>query len=337
MINIGKFIEITLIQLVALFLLCLLILYLIKQYRLNRYERRLEAFSLFTNKDRGISFFDRVYLKINNTIEKIATILKGIPKIEKYSYKYEKYMTFEEKEKYSGHYYIAIKIMVSVVMGILCIITMAFQYSSFNIILFIFVIIFSCFIPDFYWIYENHKKVKKVEEDLLKAIIIMNNSFKSGNNITQAISIVKDELKGAIGDEFKKIEIDMDHGLSIDLAFDRFYERVKIEDAKYITSSLSLLNKTGGNIVKVFNLIEKTFFDKEKMRNELKSLTASSTFIYRLLLCLPILLTISILILNPSYYKPFFQSQIGMIVMFLISILYILYILVIKHVMKVKI
>ena len=80
----------------------------------------------------------------------------------------------------------------------------------------------------------------------------MNNSFKAGSNVTKAVETVIDELDGPIKDEFRKIYIDINYGLSLDVVFNRFYERVKLEDAQYLTSSLSLLNKTGGNIVKVF-------------------------------------------------------------------------------------
>ena len=76
--------------------------------------------------------------------------------------------------------------------------------------------------------------------------------------------------------------MDIDYGLSLEVVFDRFYNRVKLEDIKYITSSLSLINKTGGNIVRVFGSIEKNFYDKKKIKDEMNSLTSSSIFIWRL-------------------------------------------------------
>ena len=40
----------------------------------------------------------------------------------------------------------------------------------------------------------------------------------------------------------------------------------------YLSSSLTILNRTGGNIVAVFDSIEKTLFDKKKLKEELKRL-----------------------------------------------------------------
>ena len=164
----------------------------------------------------------------------------------------------------------------------------------------------------------------------------MNNSFKSGRNIMQAIETVKMELDGPIADEFKKISLDISYGLSLDTVFNRFYNRIQTEDAKYIASSLTLLNKTGGNIVKVFSMIEQSFFDKKKLRSELDSLTSSSVFVFRLLVAMPIVFVLLINVLNKDYFKPLFSSAFGIFVLLAILSLYILYIVVIRKVLKVE-
>ena len=152
----------------------------------------------------------------------------------------------------------------------------------------------------------------------------------------QAVEIVKEELEGPISDEFKKIYLDMTYGLSIEVVFDRFYNRVKLDDAKYITSSLSLLNKTGGNIVRVFGTIEKNFFNKKKLKQEMQSLTSASIFVFRILCILPFLFILVIYLLNPSYFTPMFTTVMGRILLLFITLFYILYILVIKKVLEVK-
>ena len=51
----------------------------------------------------------------------------------------------------------------------------------------------------------------------------------------------------------------MKYGLSVDTVFERFARRVKLQEAVYVSSSLTVLNKTGGNIVEVFSSIEKLY------------------------------------------------------------------------------
>ena len=163
----------------------------------------------------------------------------------------------------------------------------------------------------------------------------MNNAFKSGMNIMQAINIVENELEGPIKEEFKKINLDIKYGLSLEVVFERFYNRVKIEDIKYIASSLSLINKTGGNIVKVFGSIEKNFYDKKKINDEMNSLISSSVFMYRLLITIPIILSLLILFINPTFFFPLINTLLGKIIILIILIFYVCYIFVIKRIMKV--
>ena len=78
----------------------------------------------------------------------------------------------------------------------------------------------------------------------------MNNSFKSGRSITQSIDTVAEELEGPMGEEFHIMSLELLYGLEIDVVFERFAKRIDMEEASYLTASLTILNKTGGDIIK---------------------------------------------------------------------------------------
>ena len=164
----------------------------------------------------------------------------------------------------------------------------------------------------------------------------MNNSFKSGRSITQAIKIVSEQLDGAIADEFKKMSLELSFGLELEVVFRRFADRIKLEEAMYLTSSLSVLNKTGGNIIKVFTSIEKTLFNRQKLNLELKSLTGASKIIMYALMIMPILFILIISFINKDYFAPLFTKPLGFIIIGLIVTLYVTYIIVVRKIMKVR-
>ena len=136
----------------------------------------------------------------------------------------------------------------------------------------------------------------------------MNNAFKSGRSIQQAIELVTKELSGPIGLEFKKMHMEISFGLSIEEVFKRLANRIEIEEVTYLTASLSILNKTGGNIIKVFTSIEKNLFNKKKLRVELKSLTGSWKLIMYVLMLVPVSFILLVSFINSSYFKPLFTS-----------------------------
>lgn len=298
--------------------------------------KRFEDFTLKYTNEHEISFFDTFAMYLKRQIKKLAKTLKKSKVCSDYAKRFEKYIEYEEKNQKESIDYVAIKLLVGFVFLFLNLFTMLLKLNKLNPITCLITFLLGFFIPDILLSIQFKKKRKEIENDLLKAIIIMNNSFKSGKNIMQAISTVKNELEGPIADEFKKIYLDITYGLSLEVVFERFYDRVKLSDAKYIASSLTLLNKTGGNIVHVFATIEKSFFNKKRMQDELNSLTASSQFVFRVLTILPILFTLVILLLNPTYFLPLFQSALGLFLSILILCLYIFYIITIKKVMKVK-
>lgn len=310
--------------------------YLLRLYHVMKLEKRLAPFSITSKKQQEKSLFDTLEIVMWRLVRIISKIISKSQVLVNYGKKYNKFIIYEDRDSKEGIDYVAMKILIALFVFILCLFSLSFGKVHFDFMFFLIIFIVSFFLPDVFLNISFYTKRKKIENDLLKAIIIMNNAFSSGRNIMQAIEIVKSELDGPIQDEFKKIYLDITYGLSLDVVFNRFYDRVRIEDAKYITTSLALLNKTGGDIVKVFSMIEKSIFDKKNLKNELDSLTASSRFVFRLLVILPFVFVLIIFVLNPSYFNPLFTTPIGIVVLGLTVLLYILYILIIRKVLKVS-
>ena len=193
------------------------------------------------------------------------------------------------------------------------------------------------FATDIYLEILNQIRIKNIEGDLLKAIIIMNNAFKSGLNISNALDVVITDLDGPVRDEFMLIKKDLSSGIDTSEAFNRFYKRVKLDDAQYISSSLSILNVTGGNITFIFSNIEEALTNKKKLKDELKTMTASSMLVYRVLTFMPFILIFIILMLNKDYFNPLFNNILGIFAIILALILYTIYILVIRKILKVEV
>lgn len=322
-------------EIIAIIIIEIIICYIIKlQYSLQN-ENRLANYSINSDTKYSLPLFAIIRKKIINIIKWTSKILSKGELLKKYSKRYSKYIEYKDKNKVKSIDYVSFKLLFAIFICFLYLITSTIRLKiDFMILLIIFIISF--FIPDLFLIINHKQKRDQLENDLLEAVIIMNNSFKSGKNILEAIEIVKEEIKEPLKDEFRKIYIDLTHGLDIDVVFKRFYERIKIDDIKYMTSSLTLLNKSGGNIVKVFSSIETNFYDKKVLTEELESLTSASKLMYRMLLIIPFVIISLIIILNPTYFSPLVTTIPGAIIIILALILYVTYALIIKKIMKVK-
>lgn len=321
-----------------LIVLCLLpfLIYLTIYNRAVKLEKRITKYSVEPLKKYTYSMFDKflsIYLKM---IEYIKPIVSKSVFITKHSKKFDKYVGIVDNIHKDSMELICSKIIVSVVVLILAIFAKTIQFKTLALEEVFIPIILGYLLLDIYYILKYKQYRRRLENDLLQAIIVMNNSFKSGRSITQAIEIVTRELDGPIADEFKLMHLQLQFGLSLDVAFAKFASRINIEEVNYLTASLTILNRTGGNIIKVFSSIERTLFNKKKLKLELRSLTGSSRIIMYLLTFLPVFLVIIISLVNPDYFISLYTTPIGMIILGFALIIYISYIVVVRRVMKIR-
>ena len=308
----------------------------VKIYFSVKLENRIKGFAI-DGDDKDTDSIADTFIKMNHKIVKsLSNFFSKSQVLRDYSKKLLNHLVYIDREYLTEMDMISIKFLIMVFFDTLYLIFIFFKGLKFNIFFFLLSTIFSFFVLDviLYILYSNTRKL--MEEQLLQAVVIMNNTFKSGKNIYEAVNIVRKELPSPIKEEFDIISEDIAYGLDINVCFERFSKRVNLEAAKYITTSLSLLSKTGGNIVTVFNMIERTFYDRLKIKDELSSLTNASKFLYRFLLIVPIFLIFIIVLLNPHYFNGLIFNKIGYVLDALIIILYVVYIIVIKKLMKVE-
>ena len=324
------------IQNIIFLTLCIFAFLILKFQKSIRLEKRFTNFSVEPLKDRRISMFDHLSTFYVFLVKKISKAFQKSVFLGKYAKHYEKYVGVANKDFSCGMDFIASKTIVSLLFIFIAIFDRTIQLQLLHFYEFCFPMIVGFFMPDIIYIYKYKLYRKQLEADLLDAIIIMNNAFKSGRSITQALEIVAEELKGPIAKEFHKMYLEMSFGLYVDVVFQRFQERMQLEEITYLTASLSILNHTGGNIVKVFSSIEKSLFNRQKLRLEAKALTSSSRVIVWALFLVPLLFVLVIQLINPGYFAPFFASSLGLLLFFLVLLLYGLYIWIVRKIMKVR-
>lgn len=318
-----------------IFLVLVVILFFIKYLISIKLEKRFSKYTINSSKNKSISLFDNLYNQYDDFINKMSKKLSKVNFLSKIGNKYKKYIVSFNLDN-DELKIISNKIVIGILFILGFIVINLFRSKVTEIYEILIPFILGYYMLDIIYIYKYSIYKKKIEKDLIDAITIMNNAFKAGRSIIQAIDMVALELKGPISQEFKKISMEINLGLDIDVAFKRFADRIKLEEAIYLTSSLSILNKTGGNIIKVFDSIEKTLFSKRKLREELISLTSSSKMIMYVLIFIPIVFAIFLNIINKGFFEPLFTTELGIILLIIMVIIYVAYIVIVRKVMKVR-
>ena len=174
---------------------------------------------------------------------------------------------------------------------------------------------------------------KNIEKELLKSIIIINNNLQANKSIKEALIDTKDKLNGPLRDELSNVINDLDHGLSLEVAFKRMKNRCEVNDVTYLTTTLAILSKTGGNTKEAFNYLEDLFQTRKKLNQELDATIASSKLVYMILSVLPIIVFIGMLLMYDNYLQLYLTTNLGYLLIGIQILLYITYILIIRKIM----
>jgi len=324
-------------QLVLILVLIVILVQILIFRHATNLERRIGRYSIDPINNNSVSFFEKGELLFKRVIKSFSKVFNHSVVLKNHVKKYEKHIEYSKKSEIKSMDYFSMKVLLVLFLLVVVVIFNVLQYRTFSVSQIILVFLVGFFTIDIVLWLKEIKRKKQIEEDMLKAIIIMNSAFKSGRTTMQAVEIVKNELVGPIGDEFEKMYIDITFGLELDVVFERFSKRIDSDDARYISASLTILNKTGGNIVKVFSSIEKSFFNRRKLQHELKTLTSSADIMFKVLVSAPFLIFLLIYVLNPTYFNPLFTTQVGLIILFLIILIFVLYVYFVKRIMRIKV
>lgn len=319
-------------------IIIVMVILLIMLFRINKamkLERRIGRYSTYSLIEESVNLMDIIANNYNHFVNKLEKNIADDNRFKKVSKKYNKYVLVGDSV--NPVRFIINKLIIGGLFVVLLVISFAIRGRVVNVFLFIFSFIVGYYAYDVYLIVNNKIKIKKIKNDMLRVVIVMNNCFKAGKSIMQAVDVVRKELPNPISGEFDKIYQDMLYGLSADVVFERFASRVSLEEVRYISSSLTILNQTGGNIVNVFNSIEKTLFDKKRLDEELKNATAASNLVVKVLMFIPIVFVLFICIVSPGYFEPLFSSVVGYFVLLLMAIMFVVFIVILKRIMKVKV
>ena len=292
--------QLTFIILVTI-MITIFLIWLIVTLRLFKFQKRIENYVVVKEDVKNLSIVDKIINAYQVEREKLSKKLKKyLPQALFYNKKEEEDILLFTDSIISSCFFVVIYILL-----------IAFGFCRFSFLFSILIFLIGFDFPEVIHLIYKKKREKQIEKDLLKAITLMSHSFQAGKSMIQAVQVVSTELDGPLALEFSKIYQAMIHGLGFQTAFRRFEKRVNLSEVKYITASLTILDKTGGNMKDVFSSIEKNLYTRRSLDMELKATIASSRLVFYILLLLPICLGILLSITSPNYLQIFFTSSMG--------------------------
>lgn len=163
---------------------------------------------------------------------------------------------------------------------------------------------------------------KRVNKQLMDALILLSNSLRSGMDIVQGFELVARDMLPPISDEFGLVIKNYQLGTPFEKALDGLSERVESRMLSYIIKAIIIQRQVGGNLTVIFARLVENIREESKLEEKLQAMTAQQKIQSIVVSVMPFVMMFVMFIFNPSQMISFYTSPVGMFV-FLFCIVWI--------------
>ncbi len=157
------------------------------------------------------------------------------------------------------------------------------------------------------------KQRKRFESQLPDTLNLIATSLRAGYSLLQAVEAVSQEAPEPTRREFGRSMTEIRLGKSINDALQDIANRMQSQDFDWAVLAIAIQREVGGNLAEVLQTTAETMLHRNRLRREMKALTAEGRISAIVLGALPFFLFGIIWLVNPDYIQPLIESTTGII------------------------
>ncbi len=147
--------------------------------------------------------------------------------------------------------------------------------------------------------------------DFADAIDVMVRGLKAGLPVSEAMKIIATETGPPVGPEFVEVVDGQRVGISLDQGIERMVDRMPLPEVNFLAIVMAIQSKTGGNLSEALGNLSKVLRERKKMKAKIRSVSQEAKSSAAIIGSLPFVIMGAMLVLNPNYLNPLFQTSTG--------------------------
>ncbi|AOM83858.1 type II secretion system F family protein [Salisediminibacterium beveridgei] len=159
---------------------------------------------------------------------------------------------------------------------------------------------------------KKRKRIKAFNDHLPDMITTVVGALRAGFSFTQALKSVEEEASSPMKEEVGLVVKEMQYGMTVEEALNRFKDRVPSEDLNLMIQAIIIQRQIGGNLATVLEKISQTIRDRIQVQGQIKTLTAQGRMSGAVVGSLPIALGMILFLIEPDYVMVMFTHPVGM-------------------------
>jgi tight adherence protein B len=155
----------------------------------------------------------------------------------------------------------------------------------------------------------------KFESQLEETLPLMSGSLRAGFGLMQTLDAVARESDAPTSDEFRRLVMESRLGRDLGDSLEALAERVQSEDFEFVVQAIEIHRQVGGDLAEVLDQVASTIRDRNRVRRQIKSLTAEGRMSAGILFGLPLVMFVVINFLNPGYLHELTGTTLGRVLL----------------------
>jgi tight adherence protein B len=159
----------------------------------------------------------------------------------------------------------------------------------------------------------SSSRLKKFQEQLPDSLNLLAGSMRAGFSFMQGLEAVADEASEPIRGELQRAFTETRLGRPVEEALDDAARRMESRDLAWAVMAIRIQREVGGNLAELLDTVAETMTHRERLRREIKSLTAEGRMSAIVLSIFPPAFALMLYLLQPGYMNLLFQETIGVV------------------------
>ena len=161
--------------------------------------------------------------------------------------------------------------------------------------------------------YAGTRERKRFEKQLPDTLTLLSTSLRAGYSLLQAIEAVASEAPDPTAREFSRAVVEARLGRSVPDSLQGIVARTQSKDFQWATMAIEIQREVGGNLAEVLQTVADTMLARNRLKGEIKALTAEGRISAIVLGSLPFALGIFLWFSNRDYLQPLLDASMGRI------------------------
>jgi tight adherence protein B len=159
------------------------------------------------------------------------------------------------------------------------------------------------------------QRKRKFMSQLPDTLQLLAGSMRAGYSLMQGVDTVAQEVDDPMGRELRRVLAEARLGRVLEDSLEDMANRLGSADFEWAVMAIRIQREVGGNLAELLSTVAETMIARERLRREVRALTAEGRISALILGLLPVGLGVIMYGINPEYVKVLFNDGLGQVLL----------------------